>query len=138
MLIVAMVKNSKTEYYVHGKSVYWNFDFQYNNHTWSVCRDGDGYFEVYLEEYLKPYEETYQYKENLKNLEEIKSITSQRKELVESIQKEAFKKLQSRMRLNMAFSEEDKLTTVGVLIATELGKIIKDMEVKPTKDDKQK
>lgn len=133
--MLAMELSSKKEYYIRGDSVFWHHDFEFNGHVWSVVQTGDGDFQVFLKRDLKPYEETYHYQEQQKKKQELEILSVQRKDIAYKIQKDAFKALQNRLGLNMLFGENDKLSTLGVVVVTEFGKIIKDLEVKPLKDN---
>lgn len=128
--------DESSKYYVHGGVVFAINEFERDGKAYVVTDDGDGEQNVYLKSALKKWEETYAYQEQEKRKLETAKINEQRKELIVEIQKEAFKKLQQRLRMNLIFSEDSKLSVLGIGIAEALGTIIKEMEVKPLKDGK--
>lgn len=99
--------------------------FIYKGREFIVCDDYDGYFEIFTEQELQRYEDTYRYKQQKKQEEKLNELIKKEQELVNKYKKEAVEKLKSRMILNMAFSKDGKgFSDIGLLMVKALEGLI--------------
>jgi hypothetical protein len=78
--------------------------------------------EVCLKSRLQNEEDTLIYKEK----KELEKIKKEKEKEIKDIQDKAIKSLEMRLRFNAFFGKDNKLSSVGLMVATELEKLIKE------------
>ena len=109
-------------------------EFSLEKISYVVVKDEDrGTLDVTSFTELIPWEESYQYRSEQDRIKKWEDIKKQEDKFVERVQVKALKSLESRLRINSAFSDDGKIAQVGIAVAGELKKIIEQYKLSDIK-----
>jgi hypothetical protein len=123
-----MKKVPQKYYYGYGdREVEIELEFTDKKYKRRLCllTDGDQYY-VTEKLALRKIEDTQHYRTKKRLEKELEDLRTRKEKIKEEIEKEAIEGLAFRMKFNSLFMDNGKYTSAGVIIANELGKLIKE------------
>ena len=114
----------ENEYYCYGEKLKLIKEVDIEGELFGICDNGDGYFTVHRKSDLKKWEETYQFQEQQKIKDQTEKLKAQQAEIAKKIREKALEGIVFRLKLNSAFSKDNKMNAVGIALANEIEKIL--------------
>lgn len=123
------MEQKEIKYYLHfSKKVEIKHEFTLNEIKFAVV-DGDEGLQVARLDQLEEWEKSYQYLRQKEREEELQKLKDQEDKLVEEMQIKAFESMESRLKINAAFSDDSKMSEIGLHFARELKKILQTFDI---------